>query len=90
MLLFSRKPRQKKKYVSLDWHRQQQKRLDEFIKNCEKFAYIKIKDGRATGYQLSELPELQPEIKDGNYRALYNQGTSFIIPEEIITPYEEF
>ncbi len=67
-----------------------EKNWDWFLRKCEKYDYIKIKDGRAVGYTLANLPELQPEIKEDDFqemrRRLFNQGDGILIPELCVRP----
>lgn len=65
------------KSVPLEWHQSGQRRWEDFIKTCEKFDYIKIKDGCAVGYTKGE--------SEGD---LYG-GTQLLVPFEMITMYIE-
>jgi hypothetical protein len=87
---FKKKPLERREHEAVDFFLMHEKQWDWFVKTCEKFDYIKIKDGCATGYMANELPEVLPKINEGDYqevrRRLFMGGTGILIPYLVCRP----
>jgi len=64
------------KYVEYDYFRLRENQWEEFIKTCETFDSVKIKNGKAVGYN------------KGEGKAIYS-GTLLLIPFLCVYPYTE-